>query len=625
MVVHPFVLALTVRSISLLLPQTFFQPDEFYQALEPAHHLVFGYGYLTWEWRDLPGSKSAGISTVQSLWNEAVVGGRMRGWLWPGVFAGLYKVLQLTSMDSSELLIIMPRLVGVLVAASTDYATYCLSRKLLGPGSTAAALFLSLTSLFNAHLLPRSLSTSPETLLTTLALLYFPLPRPPPVKEVIVDMEGVPISTLMRPPNDKHEEKQVRSEQGEVIKLGDVSEIDFALMDRMSEVDDGRDSLELSVVFASLAICLRPTTLPFWAYMGGELLLHTWSSLGIVAASNTAARCVLPFCATFVCSTLLDYYITGRVFFPTFTFVHRNVFAQISSFYGSTDWTYHLVQSLPILLFPIWAWWIPGFSACILPESMSAKLGLVKSDRPESLRILSRGLTFGITVLSLSPHSEWRFLHPFLPALILFALPPMFRQYMPHHMGMWRLHQSIRAYTRLPQSAFYSCLCLPLIPWLYLNMFHGRAQVEVINVLRRGEAGHVSRLAALMPCHPTPWQSHLHRDIDAWFLTCEPPLEASESQHRTQQDLFYASPVTFIKSTFAHASQKTPRSATEATPSHLILFGDLLHQTDPHSSGTVEHILRDMGYEQVWSMWNGFDMAQDDAKRRGGVRIWGHA
>ena len=30
--------------------RSFFQPDEYFQSLEPAHHLVFGYGFLTWEW-----------------------------------------------------------------------------------------------------------------------------------------------------------------------------------------------------------------------------------------------------------------------------------------------------------------------------------------------------------------------------------------------------------------------------------------------------------------------------------------------------------------------------------------------------------------------------------------------
>ncbi len=42
--------ALAVRVLIAVFTQTFFQPDEYFQALEPAHHLVFGYGSLTWEW-----------------------------------------------------------------------------------------------------------------------------------------------------------------------------------------------------------------------------------------------------------------------------------------------------------------------------------------------------------------------------------------------------------------------------------------------------------------------------------------------------------------------------------------------------------------------------------------------
>lgn len=97
----PLLVPLLFRSLSLLLPQTYFQPDEFYQALEPAHWLVFGYGHLTWEWRDLPLPTSSGDTA--SLWwemyRDVVVGGRMRGWLWPGVFAGVYKLLQVIGRE----------------------------------------------------------------------------------------------------------------------------------------------------------------------------------------------------------------------------------------------------------------------------------------------------------------------------------------------------------------------------------------------------------------------------------------------------------------------------------------------------------------------------------------------
>lgn len=39
-----------LRLVNALAVWTFFNPDEYWQSLEPAHRLVFGYGHLTWEW-----------------------------------------------------------------------------------------------------------------------------------------------------------------------------------------------------------------------------------------------------------------------------------------------------------------------------------------------------------------------------------------------------------------------------------------------------------------------------------------------------------------------------------------------------------------------------------------------
>lgn len=150
MVPPSLLLALTIRSLSLLLPHTFFQPDEFYQAFEPAHHLVFGYGHLTWEWKDLPANEG------DDWWSVYIATGRMRGWLWPGVFAGVYKLLAISGLDDTFLLVcvcklqqdvpfssrqtLAPRLVGVAVAALTDYATSRLAAKLMGHGAASGAV-----------------------------------------------------------------------------------------------------------------------------------------------------------------------------------------------------------------------------------------------------------------------------------------------------------------------------------------------------------------------------------------------------------------------------------------------------------------------------------------------------
>jgi phosphatidylinositol glycan class B len=38
------------RTLNALLVQTYFNPDEYWQGPEVAHHMAFGYGHLTWEW-----------------------------------------------------------------------------------------------------------------------------------------------------------------------------------------------------------------------------------------------------------------------------------------------------------------------------------------------------------------------------------------------------------------------------------------------------------------------------------------------------------------------------------------------------------------------------------------------
>jgi phosphatidylinositol glycan class B len=224
---------------------------------------------------------------------------------------------------------------------------------------------------------------------------------------------------------------------------------------------------------------------------------------------------------TLACSTYIDYRITGRLVLPILAFTHYNLLNPIAAFYGATDVTYHLVQTIPILTFPFILPFTRGMLANLLPSRLHF-LSLDKYDRPAGLRIVTRAMAFAITVLSLSTHSEWRFLHPFLPIFIALTISPLSVAYTPTILGSYRLMYAIRGYLRMSKWHFYAAL-LAMVPYLYLAV-HGRAQVQVMDVLRRGELGEVTGLVALMPCHSTPWYSHLHRDVPGWFLTCEPPI-----------------------------------------------------------------------------------------------------
>ncbi|KAI0040325.1 glycosyltransferase family 22 protein [Auriscalpium vulgare] len=146
-------LALAVRILAALFTRSFFQPDEYFQSLEPAHHLVFGYGHLTWEWR---------------------APAPIRSFLYPALNVPVYWALKVLRLDDTRLLVWAPKLLHGVLAAGTDVGVREVARRVLGERYVAATFFVSLTSLFHGLALSRSLSNSLETTLTTLALSYYP-------------------------------------------------------------------------------------------------------------------------------------------------------------------------------------------------------------------------------------------------------------------------------------------------------------------------------------------------------------------------------------------------------------------------------------------------------------------
>jgi len=84
-------LALVTRVIIASATRTFFQPDEYFQALEPAHFLVFGYGDLTWEWTSRP--------PIRSI-------------LYPALNVPIYWLLKIFRLDGTFLLVRQFRLLS---------------------------------------------------------------------------------------------------------------------------------------------------------------------------------------------------------------------------------------------------------------------------------------------------------------------------------------------------------------------------------------------------------------------------------------------------------------------------------------------------------------------------------
>ncbi|KAL8918618.1 MAG: hypothetical protein Q9172_005334, partial [Xanthocarpia lactea] len=99
------------RILNALSIRTFFQPDEYFQSLEPAWEMAFGANsgaWITWEWKN-----------------------QLRSAIHPALFAGVYwlsaelsTLLRLAPHDHAELLLAAPKVTQAVIAALGDYYTW---------------------------------------------------------------------------------------------------------------------------------------------------------------------------------------------------------------------------------------------------------------------------------------------------------------------------------------------------------------------------------------------------------------------------------------------------------------------------------------------------------------------
>jgi phosphatidylinositol glycan class B len=130
-------------------------PDEIYQSLEPAHRLVFGHGFVPWEFID-----------------------GARSWAFPALVAA---VIRLAGDDPSTYLGAV-RAAFLLVAAGTTYAVFRLARALGAGGACALAgaaafAFAGPIAYFGHRALSETASALPVVLGFSLALESLALPR----------------------------------------------------------------------------------------------------------------------------------------------------------------------------------------------------------------------------------------------------------------------------------------------------------------------------------------------------------------------------------------------------------------------------------------------------------------
>ncbi|KAI8934442.1 hypothetical protein NX059_009174 [Plenodomus lindquistii] len=568
--------------------RTFFQPDEFFQSLEPAWQLAFGTtsnAWITWEWRT-----------------------QLRSSLHPALFAAVYRIAAhladrcgLPLPAKAQVLLAAPKVTQAVFAALLDYYTWKLAEKVYGRDSRTALATLALTicSPWQWFCSTRTLSNCVETTIAAIAVYYWPW----------------------------HWHGLARDSQRDI---GPASE------------------LRLSLLLAALACVLRPTNSLIWLSVCVPTLWQASNRLRYLLVRE------ILFCgsAVIACSVASDRLYYGVWALPPLRFLYFNIAQSLAVFYGKNRADYYFTEGLPLLLttalpFAIVGLWQSVQDSTSTTSPASDKTSTSKSSstlathgnvtQQHILTRLAYTSIFMTVILSLISHKEVRFLYPILPFLHILAAKP--------------LSSFLNPPISLPRKTAISILlAINIVLAGYVSLIHQRGVIDVLTYLRhkhetRNNLANISAgtpytatnttVAFLMPCHSTPWRSHLvYPSISAWALTCEPPLDIPLSQRPSyldEADEFYISPgpVSWLRSNMEDVSTisasgsrsgqhwmkqdpKYKRRWRREWPQHLVFFEAL--------EGVLKEFLEGSRYRECWR--GGNSQWHDDGRRVGDVVVW---
>lgn len=143
------ILFLLYRLTSVFIVQTAYVPDEYWQSLEVAHKMVFGYGHLTWEWRH-----------------------GLRSYFYPFLISVFYKVLDCLGLDTVQALILLPRIFQAVITAVSDHYFFLFAKSLGCNDYWTKTLMFS--NWFWYFCCSRTILNMFETSLTIIGLFYYP-------------------------------------------------------------------------------------------------------------------------------------------------------------------------------------------------------------------------------------------------------------------------------------------------------------------------------------------------------------------------------------------------------------------------------------------------------------------
>ncbi|KAF2160349.1 glycosyltransferase family 22 protein [Zasmidium cellare ATCC 36951] len=580
---------LIFRIVNAHFVQTFFQPDEYFQALEPAWQMAFGPesgAWITWEWRE-----------------------RLRTSVHPMLFAAAYRAadhicrfLQVSPYVRANALGAAPRILQAFFAASMDYMTWQVGAKVYGRGHAAsyATLFLTITSPWQWFCSVRTFSNSLEATLTAASLYYFPW------------------TWFLQP--DKEDKKP--------LSLAGLATFTFDNIDlhtiryMVSVVPAG---LYPALAAAAMAFYIRPTNVIIWVAISAGLVgcNRNYRKAGMLVSA--AAIVGVSVVVVFACA---DYFYYGDWTFPPFRFLYLNLIQSLAVFYGRNRIDYYFTEGLPLLLTTA----LPFAGLGVWQSLRSEYIATTKEYVERQTRFVF-ALAATVTVLTFSAiaHKEMRFVYPLLPMLLVLAAGPLAAFLHPFPIPRSKLRQLVL--TLMLTSNIYIAG--------YVSTTHQRGVIDVMHFLRHRQEPWLDAAAEdglapvmspnvivgfLMPCHSTPWRSHFfYPEIEAWALTCEPPINMNAEERESyldEADVFYDDPTLWLESNMVDMrwvsadqdadEQRLEGSGLREWPQYLVFF----EQLEP----SLKAILANTRYKECRRFFNTHWI--DDWRRKGDVVVW---
>lgn len=354
----------------------------------------------------------------------------------------------------------------------------------------------------------------------------------------------------------------------------------------------------ISLIFGFLSILQRPTNAFIWGTVGLYKVLSDYQNTILNFKFYFTAAIALVVAFTITLST--DYYFYNKLTFPIWTFVKFNYSKNLSKFYGSSSWNFHLFQSIPIL---------NGLS---LPLYLISLINFFQ--KPKIVKLLHITLIANTLMFSLINHKEFRFLYPAQSLYLCLSVCEYISLVDKTNSSF--LSKIIK---KVPDYIMQILCVTSYFSGLLISYFNESGVVEVCNYLNENHNVY-SSVSFWMPCHSTPGISYMpDYKNKQWELACEPPLflmdeENSETVKKTldeyldESDVFYLNPRKWISENLKD-NEELQHFWTDCIGMFQVLGDDI-----------YEDVLKPEGYilEKKW-----FNTIQHwDHRRQGDVQLY---